>query len=570
MILLALKGRVFLPLAVCFFSMLSCTTEQKFGDIGDNVSGPIDVIAYNNLFYVLNSDFARTYNEGSMLVVDPATSTKVRSVELRRMGRTMFATGDSLMITYGRITDEEMGYVEIRRLSEDLNQTLSLVSGTEIDCSPINGILSTSLNYAVVSCSEGTIYVADLNGKNLGTSDAVELEFIKVRSYASARRALYIMEDDDEAILFAFPTDLGSQTDTDFTSTDSYTFGYFNNYDDETGELLSDDEWTNRQEITFADDGSFVINETFPNEIPDLLENDESDQDLVTQGLPYTVAIYNLKRERALDFPYKEIGSLLQATDGNGEVEADNVKEITVGDTTQKIYEFSNNDLKYIKYSFDNVTSEPIPSDVISDGEVQLTTSFVYRTNFWEVKTTSDPRVFYLSQRGLSSLSDSNNILKVTIGNKEEGVNIFDGPYTSDSEDASKLGRLPVIENILSFERVSGSTYFEKQSYPGDFELVDINNESFLFVNQFRDEAYFGYLYQLYAIDAKSLSNPSSAQITPYRWLGGGYGESVYQLAVTSDKSYLASCSFYGDTLMIFPVDSITGIDEDASPVVIK
>ena len=89
-------------------------------------------------------------------------------------------------------------------------------------------------------------------------------------------------------------------------------------------------------------------------------------------------------------------------------------------------------------------------------------------------------------------------------------------------------------------------------------------------MNQFRDEAYFDPNDRLYAIDSKSLSAKDSLETVPYRWQGDGYNESAYQLAVTENKGFLATCSFYGDTIMIFPIDLHKGIDDQSDPAIIQ
>ncbi|NRA65197.1 MAG: hypothetical protein HRU19_11985 [Pseudobacteriovorax sp.] len=565
----------------------SCTTEQQFPSIGNSFSGPIDVVSHNNLLYVLNSDFDRRYNQGSILVVNPATEEKVAAHEVPRLGRSMHVVDDYMLVTYDPVDVDSAGSLAIYQLDGAggiyaNNPTAgvpvySFAFDVDVNCSPINGKLSPSRTYAVISCLDGDLFVA-----RLGTDPSNTDQYMKplsgvfklVREYQYARRALHIHEEFTKvgeqpvvtkSILLAFPTDMGEQSSSDFIAPDVISQVITVKASDNTGGTTIEPEF----------DYSVTAK---TNEVPDGFETAE-DQDRLRQlrqRFPFQYVIYDLFAEEALDFPQKAVGTL-----GNGDVTRE------VNGTT--IFANANNELKFMYYRLPNPLSDPVAPDVTGDDEEdsadgedpgegdnsdeespKVDTLNVYRTNFWstQVPSSAGSNQFYLSQRGLGGSGDSNNVLKVTINTA--ALEQFSQWYASAQPIADPETAVDWrTDRIFSFERVSGFTSFEQQGYPGDFEIVDSGTREFLFVNQFRDEAYWDTSQTLYAVDAKWLGDDAEIITTPYRWRSPNFTLSAYQLASTQ-SGFLGACSFYGDALIVFPIDSLTGIDPDAEPAIIN
>ena len=140
----------------CWIGMSSCTTEQQFPNIGTAFSGPIDIASDGELLHVLNSDFDRRYNQGSIIAINPETEEKVVT-EVSRMGRSLYIQGTKMLVTYDKTELEGEGKVEVMTLNPEVPGTFTSNGLQDIDCSPINGILSPSGNYGVVSCLAGEI-----------------------------------------------------------------------------------------------------------------------------------------------------------------------------------------------------------------------------------------------------------------------------------------------------------------------------------------------------------------------------------------------------------------------------
>ena len=181
---------------------LSCTTEQKFPSIDTKFSGPIDLVAYNNFFYVLNSDFDRRYNEGSILRVDAASGEKLSVANVPRLGRSLYLQDNYLMVSFDPVDLEEnsQGSVRLYEILED--GSLELKYQQDLLCSPINAQLSPSRKYGVVSCTDGDLFVASLDPETMQptskiAADSELLGFKEVREYRYPRRALYFYEKDD-------------------------------------------------------------------------------------------------------------------------------------------------------------------------------------------------------------------------------------------------------------------------------------------------------------------------------------------------------------------------------------
>ena len=287
-----------------------------------------------------------------------------------------------------------------------------------------------------------------------------------------------------------------------------------------------------------------------PNEVPDLYESAEPTDRVrqLVQRFAHQYAVYPISEEAKLGYPRKELVSL------GGE-------QATIEVAGQQVLKYANNELKFMYYKLPNPLLDPLGADITPQPEIAATVK-VYRTNFWSAKKGRNANQFYLSQRGLQGIGDSNNVLEVRIN--EDAIAGILSLYEPNTLNISVT-----TDQIFDFSRLAGSTYIERQGYPGDFEIADVGAQQFLFINQFRDEAYWSTDETLYAIDARVLDDSDSLVATPYRWQAANFSQSAFQLASTAN-GYLGACSFYGDSLILFDINRTTGLDANAQPRIIN
>jgi hypothetical protein len=164
---------------------------------------------------------------------------------------------------------------------------LPVVASWPIDCSPVNAIISPLKRYLAVSCLGGDTWVGRLDA-----NDPSQSTLQLVRSYGMTRRAIYIHESESQAVLIAFPTDMGEQRFTDLTDSD------VKSYDPEAEP---------------NNDGTLVLKDE-SNEVPDIFEQTVSDLRRLNARRTYQMVIYNLKSGEANGFPFVELGTLKKPT----------------------------------------------------------------------------------------------------------------------------------------------------------------------------------------------------------------------------------------------------------------
>lgn len=195
-------GRTIL-LAFCIASVLNaCKREEKFPELGKNFANPADVAVSDDgeYFYVLNSDFDRTYNKGSILVLTK-DGERVGSVDTNRLGRTVNVAGNDMLITYDSADDGVDPEVRLFDVSEPKQPVLKKIF--TIPCVPINSVIKKNYKYFAVSCIEGKLLVGEL------TTNREDSTLNLVREYSTTRRALYL--DTSRNLLFGFVTDMAKQ-----------------------------------------------------------------------------------------------------------------------------------------------------------------------------------------------------------------------------------------------------------------------------------------------------------------------------------------------------------------------
>lgn len=517
----------------------ACKTEERFPDIKGKFTGPIDIAVVGDYSYVLNSDFERTYNTGSIQSIDLTQSdlTQAHSAThyVPRMGNSLLAVDNNLVATFSRQDVGEMGSVEIYSLDGSGGMTTTVRQ--ELDCSPIVSVVSDAKTWMAVACSTGELYVSTIENSDLST---VNLRL--VRDYDYARRAMYIYESGGDTYLFAFPTDLGRKTESDLCSVDRYAYS---------------------SEQAVDSNGNITLSGS-SNEVPDSLENRKDLIRRMERRYPYQMVILNLTALQSENFHYKELTSDIELVS--------NTTEISVNGSPKSIFEYANQELKFIYYPLERAAGDVTSSfdcDTASDSAEEAENIRFYRTNFWTTQSGESSGAFYLSQRGIdadidSQNTDANNILYFEV---KSGVD-FSGPSSSTPTAFSQT-----FEEMFSVTRIAGGfNSLEKTGYPGDFEVVDFTNERFVFINQFRDEDNWG-ASKLYAIDAKNISGDETTN-EPKRWIGSDYSESAYQFAIYKNSqnvpSKLLSVSFYGESVLVFDLDAVDGIDPSVTPTKIQ
>jgi hypothetical protein len=478
----------------------ACKTEEKLPKLGDQIAGPVDVATSpsGSYFYVLNSDYERRYNEGSIMVLDPETETptKVNTVFIPRLGRSLDVAQNLLLVTYDAEGEEVLRRIDLWDLQNETNPTL--VTSWNIECSPVNGVLAPSQPYFVVSCLSGDIYMGRLDRNNLAAST-----LDRVRSYGYAHRALYFYESGSDTYLLGFPTDLDIPNIDDYAAVDKQTY-----------DLASDS----------MKDGA--------DEVPDQLQDTPQARRRPNNGYPYQMFVYNITAEEAASAADPNIGSARFRYLEPG----------TYAKPTQV-----NKELRFVYYTLRELDGTPASGE----GTIDIDTR-IYRSNFWMAKrASSDPaEVFYLSQRGNSYGSTSNNVLRVEIN-----------PASLTAADA-KFSDIFKVQRVYGFANDRDST----GRYPGAFAVTEIEGQPMLLVNHFRDLINFRDA-PFYSITRKFLNPPYSLeQASSYD--STAFEASFYQLAV-SKTGKLLTCSFYGQSLYLFDVSPRTSM-RDQTPIRIE
>ncbi len=469
----------------------SCKSKEKLPSLGDKVSGPIDVATAPNgkLFYALNSDYQRRFNEGSLQVIDsePADGStyKIATIPTRRLGQTMHVAQNLLLITYDHPEKTSEGYAELWSLANEAQPALLVT--WELQCAPVNAIIAPTRPYLAVSCATGQIYLGTWSNS---TPAGASLDL--VRNYGFEHRALYFYES-TKTWLLGFPSDSGDPRQGDLALVDKLSF-------EKASEKLLDK----------------------PNTVPDVFESTAANRRRASQTLPFQMFVYNLSDEEAAS----------AAAQAAGDSSFVHFRNIALGGTYTDPT-LANQELNYVSYVLRELNGQPNSSE----GTAELY-SRSYRTNFYDAKPDFEGRAdtFYLSQRGKTPGSAGNSILKLRID--ESVLNRI-------------LEEKVPFEQIFSVERIYGYEPDRDTNgrYPGDFELLDLDGEPMVIINHFRDvinfsgATFYGITRKLLS-ESHALDRPESADSTAYQ-------DSYFQIAASPSGKVLTA-SFYGDALFLF------------------
>lgn len=470
----------------------ACKSDEKFPRLGESLAGPVDVETSptGNYFYVLNSDYERRFNEGSLMIIDPSSTDgnyKKTVIPTRRLGRSMSIGQNLLLMLYDDPEEAERGHAEIWSVADELNPTLE--SSWVLDCTPLSGIIAPSQPYFAISCAQGQLYMGTLGGAR--TLDLV-------RSYGYEHRALYFYEG-AKTWLFGFPSDSDGSPNDDLVTLD-------------------------KQSYVAASDQ--VIDT--PNTVPDLFEVNPQARRRLGAPLPYQMLVYAVSDEEAASAALKQSDPEAQ--------DFERFRFVEMGPSLSKP-SLANLELLYVYYILRESDGQP----TTGEGSTDLY-SRIYRTNFWAARPGEVADTFYLSQRGNVYGSTSNNILRVQVNESS----------LARVGQSVPAGQSPVaFEDIFAVERVYGFSQDRDNParYPGDFEYTEIDGEPMLLINHFRDLIRFRDA-PFYAITRKLLSEPEVLE-RPASVDSTSFSSSFYQLAVSKSGQVL-TCSFYGNTLFLF------------------
>ncbi len=427
----------------------SCKTKEKFPELGSKITGATDIATApsSRYFYVLNSDYERKYNEGSLVVIDPdaaAGSEKVATISTRRLGRSMTVGQGQMVLTYDSPDLKDTGYVEIWSLA---NETAPVLTQTfDIKCSPIQSAVAPSKPYFAVTCANGDLYMGALGA---GTDASLD----RVRGYGHEHRALYFYEGASKTYLLGFPSDSDLPEYDDFEAADQKH--YVPNAD-------------KTQEGTMVDG---------PNGVPDRFEDTASARRRISGTLPYRMFVFNVTDE-------------LAASSG----QTDGAKFRTVELGTYSAPTQANNELLYLYYTVRDLSGQTSSGDGTSDLYGRY-----YRTNFWDVKRALEGsgESFYLSQRGNAYGSASNQVLR---------LDLDETALDKVGKSEVRFEEIFQVERVYGFALDRDST----GRFPSSFAIAKIEGEPMLIINHFRDLVNFSQA-PFYSLTRKFLESPLSA-----------------------------------------------------------
>ncbi len=255
----------------------ACRREERFPALLDKVASPVDVAVSpdDQYFYVLNSDFDRTYNTGSLLVIDNA-GTKIAALPVPRLGRRLSLSGSNMLVTFDSDGNNRGPQAILYDLADPKNP--AEVTRLELPCNPLNVVMREGYNHFAMSCE----HAGDMGGLAIGTLAGANTTVKLVRTYGIARRAMHL--DVENELLFSFPTDLGKQTWIDLDLEDA---------------------------VSYSLDGTETA---VPNEIPDDYEKTRRARSAVGQRRVFQFTVYDLKAEAAATpeaFPFRPLGETL-------------------------------------------------------------------------------------------------------------------------------------------------------------------------------------------------------------------------------------------------------------------
>jgi hypothetical protein len=424
----------------------ACKRKETFQEIGDAVASPVDVAIDKSgkYFYALNADFDRTYDTGTILVLD-TDGNKLNTVKVPRMGRTLSVFGNDMVVTYDYPDDEKPSVVKLYDITDPLNPVEK--QSWDLNVSPLNAVGREGYKYFAVTGFDGSLYVGTL------ADDRTQSTLKHVRTYSGLRRALYL--DPARELLLGFDTDTNGAK----AAVNDNPWDDSNSYDQDFNPILQD-------------------GQPVRNEVPDVMERERRANNNRGQRGPFQYFVYDFKAE------------------------ASNAPHCKVDDEETCEFPDRGNDdpivgseLRWMYFKLTNFDGSP--DDLVGETDPSQANFRYYRTNFYAARPDlHDPDVFYLSHRGLPTKSPyANQIVRVRItGDLHTPAPGAVPPFTEN---------VLSFERVYGFKGAEISKYH----YPSDFVLGTVNGQTVLVVNHFRDLVSWARPDTYFSVGAKILDD---------------------------------------------------------------
>lgn len=500
-------ARTALALTVALAAASSCRHEEKFPKLGTNIVSPVDVATSDDgaYFYVLNADMDRTYNAGSILVLDK-DGERVGATQIPRMGRTLTVSGKDMLVSVDDV-DLTNG-AALMLFSLDDPKAPRLVKKWDLDCSPYSAVMRKDYKYFAFTCLFGRLFIGEL------TPDRANSEIHPVRNYGTSRRAMFL--DPRRNLLFGFTTDDNKQTTSDLRLTDLKSY-------DEKAVFIAD----------------------APDEIPDEYQKD---QRALTIGSREThqFIVYDIAKEAGAKFPDRGNEDPLVASeqrwiyfnlanfDGTPDIDLEPGQRYYRTNFWSAQPDADDPNAFYLSHR------GPPPAQSSGDGSP-------YANQIVKVSIVGDPRT-------------ESKPTEVTVTDPTTGVAT---QQTVNKEKPHKT------EEFFTFERVYGfrGAQTTKLDYPGEFKITKVDGQNLLLVNNFRDLVNWARGDTYFSLVAATLGDDNlwfaeSCPAGDPAWYGCSNTKpdwSWYQVAV-NNQGRAVSLSFYGNAVMLLDVRPGVGI----------
>jgi hypothetical protein len=533
-----------LTTALILASTAGCRRKESFPDIGDTIASPVDLAltADEKYVFVLNADFDRTYNQGSIITMD-TDGNKLNVIKVPRMGRSLTVAGDVMLVTIDQQNEDNNTDTPPELLLFDISDPVhpALKQTWLLPASPFNTTMRAGYPYFALSCLDGSLFIGD-------TENGLDQATLKyVRTYGQPRRALYI--DPKRELLFGFTTDTTKGLNAD------------NEYIDIWGFAPSP---TTHQVLDPSKDPTDPLAQ-IPDEVPDIYQGSTIQQTGTSFNEVYQFFMYDFVHEKTVEAPPTTTPASSSAVQINimplrtqSDPEGCRVQagiEDCHFPFRQSTDPYEQDELRWIYFRLSNFDGSPDRSPAYNNPGYRF-----YRTNFFSAEPDpDDPDAFYLSQRGSPDRSPwANQIVRVKFTGDPHAY----GQAPTQFPNNLLQKWVPFTDTFFSFERVYGFRGPEatRSDYPGSFKVARVGGQKIVVVNNFRDLVNWVKDDWYFSLGAQTLDHDAS-------WFAEQVGDvdpqnptTYYQVALTS-TGRLISLAFYGNAVMLLDVVPGVGIN---------
>tara|TARA_Y100000991_G_scaffold212165_1_gene195776 strand:- start:445 stop:1917 length:1473 start_codon:yes stop_codon:yes gene_type:complete len=355
-----------IPLILLALLLSNCNEVQERHAINMDISRPIDIKtdSEKEVFYILNSNMAGDFKDGSILLVDKS-GNKLEAFSTPSLGRSLYVNNNlaqssgskqRLLASFEGGQDDSQATIQVYDLSNAKKPQLEKT--WNIEGRPANAVLDETGTKIAVSCYDGELYLGSLEDE-----DPSNWSLKHIRTYPGPLRRAMVFR---QGMLYLFVTFPLSPLARDQIYQDTKTF----------------------------DDKGEVTDENTPDGMPDKFAEEN-------------YAFYR-KQTSFFHFVTLDVELALSETE-NSSV------------SLPKSFKETQSELKWLYFNLEGADSSLDTGSADSEKGERF-----YRTNFWQATPHIDGDKFYLSQRGgysensgkISSLS--NNVLLFEIKAEEE------------------------------------------------------------------------------------------------------------------------------------------------------